>query len=232
MNTNGKRRSVRKAVAYLRTSSASNVGEDKDSHQRQAEAIETFARRHCFEVVASFYDAAVSGADHLSYRAGFSELLAFIEANSDVRTIVVETANRFARDLIVQETGFAMLRDMGVELVAADSPSSFLEDTPTARMVRQILGAVSEFEKASLVAKLKAARDRKKAVTGKCGGRRSHAELRPDVVALAKRLYRLNSKTRKRRSLRAIAAELAAAGHVNVNGRLFNQASVRSMLHG
>jgi hypothetical protein len=32
----------------------------------------------------------------------------------------VETANRFARDLMVQEVGFAMLRDLGVTLIAAD----------------------------------------------------------------------------------------------------------------
>jgi hypothetical protein len=56
--------------------------------------------------------------------------------------------------------------------------------------VRQILGSVSEFEKTTLVAKLKASRDRKKALTGKCGGRPSHMEKRPDVVALATSLRR------------------------------------------
>jgi hypothetical protein len=52
-------------------------------------------------------------------------------------------------------------------------------------LVRQVLGAIAQFEKTSLVAKLRAARDRKKAATGKCGGRRSYVEARPDVVALA-----------------------------------------------
>jgi hypothetical protein len=32
-----------------------------------------------------------------------------------------ETANRFARDLMVPEVGFAMLRELGVALIAADS---------------------------------------------------------------------------------------------------------------
>ena len=36
-----------------------------------------------------------------------------------------------------------------------------------------MLGAIAQFEKTSLAAKLKAARDRKKAASGKCGGRRS-----------------------------------------------------------
>jgi hypothetical protein len=46
------------AVAYYRTSSAANVGPDKDSQRRQAEAVEAFAKcRH--ELVEAFYDAAV-----------------------------------------------------------------------------------------------------------------------------------------------------------------------------
>lgn len=50
--------------------------------------------------------------------------------------------NRFARDLMVQEVGFAMLRNLGISLIAADSPSSFLDDGPTSKLIRQILGAV------------------------------------------------------------------------------------------
>ena len=39
------------AVAYIRTSSAANVGPDKDSDKRQREAIAAFARRAGFELV-------------------------------------------------------------------------------------------------------------------------------------------------------------------------------------
>jgi len=45
----------------------------------------------------------------------------------------VETASRFARDLMIQEVGYAMLTERGIELIAADSPQSFIEDTTTAR---------------------------------------------------------------------------------------------------
>jgi hypothetical protein len=48
-----------------------------------------------------------------------------------------------------------------VQLIPATAPDFFLEDTPTAVLVRQVLGAIAQFEKSSLVAKLKAARDRK-----------------------------------------------------------------------
>ena len=75
-----------------------------------------------------------------------------------------------------------MMRGLGIELIAADSPDFFVGDTPTAIMVRQILGAVAQFEKAALVAMLKGVRVRVKAERGKCEGHKSHAEKRPEVV--------------------------------------------------
>jgi hypothetical protein len=93
-------------------------------------------------------------------------------------------------------------------------------------MMRQIAGSFAEFEKARLVAKLKAARERKRLVSGKCEGRKRHVEMNPEMVQIAKGLRR-----RKRgNSLRAIAASLAARGYVNANGKEFSAASVRSML--
>jgi hypothetical protein len=50
------------AIAYLRTSSAANVGTDKDSEKRQRDAIQRFSRGAGYEIFGEFYDAAVSGA--------------------------------------------------------------------------------------------------------------------------------------------------------------------------
>ncbi len=219
------------ALAYLRTSSAANIGADKDSEKRQRAAIETFAKRAGFEIIDWYDDEAVSGADRIEERPGFTTLLEHLEGNG-VSTIIVETANRFARDLVVQETGYHLLRQFGYDLIAADSPNSFLEDTPTADLIRQVLGAASQFEKASLVAKLKGARDRKRRETGKCEGRKSHAEKRPGAVAFAKKLRRTNPKTGRRLSLRRVSAALAEAGHLNERGRPFNQRSIKVMVEG
>ena len=150
-------------------------------------------------------------------------------AGNGVRMIIVEMANRFARDLITQETGWRFLRDAGIVLIAADSPDAFLDDTPTAVMIRQILGSVAQFEKAMLVAKLRGARQRKKAATGKCEGRKSLSEARPDAVALAKALRRRKPKGGQL-SLRAVSAEMAKQGSLNEHGRPFNHKSVAAML--
>ena len=64
-------RELTPAVAYLRTSSAANVGADKDSERRQREAVEGFARRAGYEIVGEFHDAAVA-AQTLSMRGPVS----------------------------------------------------------------------------------------------------------------------------------------------------------------
>ncbi len=216
------------AIGYMRTSSATNVGEGKDSEARQRQAIEDYAKSAGFVIVDWFYDAAVSGADAIEARPGFAALLARITGNG-VRTIIVETANRFARDLMVQEVGFAMLRDLGVTLIAADSPTSFLDDGPTSKLIRQILGAVSEFDKAMIVAKLKGARDRVRRERGKCEGRKSYAERAPELVALAKQLHKPDPG-RRPVSLRAVAAALAERGFVTPSGQHYSASAVASML--
>jgi DNA invertase Pin-like site-specific DNA recombinase len=78
------------AVAYLRTSSAANVGADKDSDKRQRAAIAGFARRAGFSLVGEFHDAAVSGADPVDQRPGFAQMLQRLAANG-AKTIIVES---------------------------------------------------------------------------------------------------------------------------------------------
>ena len=59
--------------------------------------------------------------------------------------------------------------------------------------------------------------------------RKSHAELRPDLVALVRQLRRRRPKGGQR-SLREISSELAARGHLNERGRPFSAASINAML--
>jgi DNA invertase Pin-like site-specific DNA recombinase len=97
------KRQRKPAIGYTRTSSAANVG--KDSVVRQRKAIQAFANRAGYRIIQWFDDPAVPGADTIDTRPGFMAALEMIAGNG-VRTIIVETANRFARDLIVQEKGW------------------------------------------------------------------------------------------------------------------------------
>jgi DNA invertase Pin-like site-specific DNA recombinase len=219
---------LRPAVAYLRTSSAANVGADKDSDKRQRAAIEAFAKRGGFTILGEYYDAAVSGADPIDQRPGFVEMLQRLATNG-AKTIIVESPDRFARDLTVALTGHDKLKELGIEIIPASAPDYFTEDTPTATLVRQVLGAIAQFEKASTVAKLAAARKRKRQREGKCEGRKSHREARPEVVALARKLRRQRPKAGQL-SLRAISEKLAAHGLLNERGKPYAAKSVACML--
>lgn len=220
---------MKTAVAYFRTSSAANVGDDKDSQKRQREAVTQYAKATGLKITGEFYDAAVSGADPINERPGFVELLQYIRGNG-ARTILVETASRFARDLAVQITGHELLKAEGFELIPVDAPDHFIDETPTAVMVRNILGAVSQFEKASIVDKLKKARDRKSADLGKrCEGRKGLKKSDPRMVKEAKRLRRKNPKSGNVRSFRVISAELASMGFVRPNGEPYSAATVRNV---
>jgi DNA invertase Pin-like site-specific DNA recombinase len=205
------KRQRKPAIGYTRTSSAANVGDDKDSVVRQRKAIQAYANKAGYRIIAWFDDPAVAGADAIDVRPGFAAALEQIAGNG-VRTIIVETANRFARDLIVQETGFRRLQADGITLIAADKPDSFVDDTPTAVLVRQILGAVAQFDKAMTVAKLRGARERKRRTGAKVEGRKSLAERHPKAVAKAREL----AAQRPRLSLREISAAMAEAGIVTL----------------
>ena len=162
-----------KAVMYLRTSSATNL--DGDSEDRQKESIRKYADSQGIEIVQGAYDQAVKGSDSIHEREGFAQLIQYCIDN-DVSVILCENASRFARDVIVQELGYRELKKLNLQLIPVDAPDYFTGDSPSLNMIRQILGAVSEFEKSNLVSKLRVARERMKAKTGKCEGRKSHKD--------------------------------------------------------
>jgi len=217
-----------KVVAYMRTSSATNVGADKDSETRQRVAIEAFAKRRGVAIVDWFYDPAVSGADPIEVRPGFSALLDRLESNG-VRTVVVEDASRFARDLVAQELGLLLLIKRGVRVLTANGDDLTDTSDPSRVMMRQIAGSFAQYEKTRLVTKLRGARERIRETQGKCEGRKSYAERDPQLVLAAKRLHRRSPKGH-RRSLREIARELQAMGYSNKQGAPYSASCVKSMV--
>jgi DNA invertase Pin-like site-specific DNA recombinase len=168
----------------VRTSSAANVGADKDSEKRQRAAIERFAKTGCFDVVAWFNDPAVSGADPIESRPGFAALLDRVE-NNGVRVVLVEDASRFARDLVAQELGVLMLIKRGMRVITASGDDLTEATDPSRIMMRQIAGSFAQYEKARLGKKLREARER----LGKLGAgsrmprllERTRADLRAEI---------------------------------------------------
>ncbi len=218
-----------KAVSYLRVSGKGQV--DGDGFPRQRETIARYAKAAGFELVGEYCDEGVSGTKDLDDRDGLSELLARIRSNG-VRVVLVERADRLARDLIVGELILNQLRELGVKVIAADSGTELTagDDDPTRTLIRQVLGAVAQFEKAVIVSKLKAARVRKRRATGRCEGRKPYGT-RPgeaDVVAL---IHKLRRKPRgsERLSFAGIAERLNTEGHSTRTGKAWAPETVRQI---
>ena len=208
------------AIAYLRTSSAANV--EGDSSIRQRAAIERYAAANGLEVVAEFYDAAVSGADPVETRPGFSAMLDLIEGNG-VRCVIVEDASRFARSMLAQELGVLTMQTRSVRVLTASGDDLTASDDPARVMYRQIAGAFAQYEKARLVGKLKAARDRKSIALGRrCEGR-THDAARWDAL---RALRTADPKA----PYRVLSDRLAERGFVTTGGKPLSLTEVGRMV--
>jgi DNA invertase Pin-like site-specific DNA recombinase len=122
--------------------------------------------------------------------------------------------------------GYRELKKLKIQLIPVDTPDYFTGDSPSLTMIRQILGSVAEFEKSNLVSKLRGARDRVKAKTGKCEGRKSLKEIYGDL-----RFRTLQKKIRKLRKERLsyakIAGILASQGWVQPStGQPFHKSQI------
>ena len=105
-----------------------------------------------------------------------------------------------------------------------------LEDDPTRKLVRQVLGAIAEYDKTMLALKLKAARDRKKAKAGKCEGRKSYQETSPDLLAEIKRLRR-KPRNGKRLSLKKTVEALQEQGFRSDTGKVITLPILKNIIY-
>lgn len=154
-----------KAYAYLRVSGHSQL--NGDGFPRQRAAIEKYAEKNGVEIVRWFEDGAVSGTRY--ERPALADMLVALEENGiGVHTVLVEKMDRLARELYVQEGIIRDLAKVGARLISATEGE--VDEDPMRVMIRQVLGAIAEYDKKMLVERLAAARRRKREREGRCGG--------------------------------------------------------------
>lgn len=215
-----------KAFGYLRVSGKGQV--NGDGFTRQQKAIEKYAKDNGIEIHRIYRDEGVSGG--LADRPALAEMIVDLEMNGQgVKTVIVEKLDRVARDLMIQETIIQDFREHGISLISAIEGADLLDNDATRKLVRQILGAIAEYEKTMLVQKLRVARQRKKANVGKCEGRKSYKEAAPKTVTYIRRLRR-KPRNRKRKSYKKIAEILNSEGIPTLNGQAWNLQTVKNAL--
>jgi DNA invertase Pin-like site-specific DNA recombinase len=171
-----------KAFAYLRVSGKGQV--DGDGFTRQLSAIKGYAAANDLTIVRVFREEGISGSVENMNRPAWQDLMATLHSNG-VRTIVIEKLDRLARDLMVQETAIADLRKNGFTLISVAEPDLMASD-PTRVLMRQLMGAVAQYDKSQIVAKLRGARMRMKAAEGRCEGRKPFGHYEGERDALTR----------------------------------------------
>ena len=187
----------KECLIYLRTSTLTN--KEGDSSTRQRSSIMKWVKSNGYIVKGEYWDIESGSMDTMD-RPEFMRMISDSE-KFGIKVLVFENQSRLSRDIIVQESTFRLLSSKGYSLISSENPDSFLEDSPTSNLIRQILGCVSEFDKSSTVNKLKMSRLRKKDInknkgiltrsrSGKCEGRKRILEIHPELEYLIIKLRR------------------------------------------
>jgi DNA invertase Pin-like site-specific DNA recombinase len=195
---------MKKAFAYLRVSGRGQLR--GDGFPRQLLAVQNYAKATGIQICQVFREEGVSGKNDLEHRPALQQLLEALHSDG-VRLVLVEKLDRLARDLMVQESIIADFKRSGFEIRSVAEPD-LCSDDPSRKLMRQILGAFSEYERQTIVTKLRCARARKKAKTGRCEGQLPFGTSPSEAVVL----QRMQELRAAGASYRAIGDALTSEG--------------------
>lgn len=213
---------MKPAYAYLRVSGKAQI--DGDGFDRQLAAITRYAASAGFEVTQVFRELGVSGTSEGMDRPAWVDMVTRI-MESGKETILVERLDRLARDIIVQEHIIADLKHRGIIIVSVAEPDLCTDD-PSRRLMRVIMGAIADYDRCMIVAKMAAAKKRMRDRGERCEGQKPYGTHAGESATLA-RIFALRQAGQ---TLDAIAKLLNADGVKPRRGRKWYASSVRSVL--
>lgn len=226
-----------RVVAYLRVSTDRQADEGLGLDVQEA-AIREWARQHKHRVVDVELDQGRSGAADLINRPGLARALGHLQSGR-AQALVVFRLDRLARELLLQEWLRAEILRAGGEL-RSTSPTEDLHlradpDDPTGQLVRHILGAIAEYERATIRLRMAAGKARKLEAGGYSHGQppygyaAQHGRLVP-VVDEQRVLTRMKRWRRTGLSYRDIAGRLNDEGTLPRRGERWHPATVARIL--
>jgi len=200
--------SSRVAIAYLRVSTSDQRVE------QQRDAIERWAAASGVTVVAWCEDIGVSGAAPIDERPGLLEALAALREHK-AGVLVAAKRDRLARDVATAAAIERLTIEAGARVVTSDGLDS--SDTPEGALIRAIIDAMSQYERALIRARTKAALRAKAARGELCGeapfGFRAREGKLVEDPAEQRALRSMREHRAAGMTQHAIVAKLTAEGH-------------------
>lgn len=134
----------KRAVIYLRVSTAKQASKDDDpdgySLPAQEEACRRKAEQLDAEVVAVFVDRGESAKT--ADRREFQRMLAFVKEHRDIDYVILDKVDRFARNRRDDANTLFELRSVGTQLV---SVKENIDETPSGQLLHAIMAGIAEF---------------------------------------------------------------------------------------
>lgn len=144
----------KKAVAYIRVSTTGQI--DGYGLDAQEAKVRRYAQSNNLEIARVFREEGVSGTHGAEARIAWVQLLDYME-ETGTETIIIPELSRLARDLMVQESIIRDLRKRNLTLVSVDEPD-LLSNDPSRKLIRQIMGAINEYEREIIIVRMAAGR--------------------------------------------------------------------------
>lgn len=217
-----------RAIGYVRCSTAEQV--HGFGLEVQEQAIRSYAKDHRLRLLEIARDEGLSGSNGLDTRPGLARALARLEAG-EAEVLVVHKLDRLARDLILQETTIERLRAARVSVVSV-TEADIDSDDHTRVLVRQVLGAIGQYERAVIRSRMAAGKAAKQAAGGYAGGRPPYGwkavggELQP-IPAEQEVIQRVRALRADGLSYREIANRLSEEGYEPRSGRGWQAMTVK-----
>jgi DNA invertase Pin-like site-specific DNA recombinase len=198
----------------------------------QEQSIKGWAKTHSHKIVAAYSDEGISGSNGLDTRPGLAQAFRDLEAGQ-AEALVVYRLDRLARKLANQETWIARLESHGRKVISVTEPE--YGDDEMRAFVRQVLGAVSEYERAVIVKRMQAGRATKASRGGYAygspvfGTRSVNRELVLDEseAATVARIMELHASGQ---STRQIAAQVNSEGRTSKRGGIWSSRTISRVI--
>ena len=174
------------------------------SPEVQVEACRAWAAARGYNVAGVYIERGVSGGAPLADRPVLLEALAALRP-ARARALVVAKRDRLARDVMNAALAEAMATKSGARIESADGIGA--GDDPAARLMRTMIDAFAEFERAQIGARVKAVKPAQRA-QGRAAGHVMLGKVRVATDAGVRQVDADNAETR----MVTRAGELLRAG--------------------
>jgi DNA invertase Pin-like site-specific DNA recombinase len=220
---------MQQAVGYVRASTQ----EQDLSPEAQAVALRGWCEASGATLAAVFHDLGISGATPIDRRPGFLEALGSAKQYG-AEILLIAKRDRLARDVIIAATAEQLARKAGLRIVAANGAGN--GDDASAWLLRTILDAMAQYERALIRQRTKAALAVKKAKGEQTGTIPYGYQLAADGKTLLESpdeqavLARIRTLRDRGYSMQRIADALNADGWLTRRGTPWRQQYIDALL--